>query len=130
MHASLCPNQRVKYFWLVKKKSIECRSHKTFGKKKSFCAFVENIMDNIVLTFEWFLLTFLSARSNLVIISQKKNLTSNRSKPIGVLTRTKSSCSDERLPIGYSLPDFQLIWSNFLNRSLHFSLKLQTVLYP
>ena len=40
--------------------------------------------------------------------------TSNRSKPIGVLTRTKSFCRDDRLPISYSLPDFQLIWSNFL----------------
>ena len=47
--------------------------------------------------------------------------TSNRSKPIRVLTRTKCSCSDDRLPISYSLPDFQQIWSNFLNHSRHFT---------
>ena len=35
--------------------------------------------------------------------------TSNRSKPIRVLTRTKCSCSVDRLPISYSLPDFQQI---------------------
>ena len=42
---------------------------------------------------------------------------------MGVLTCTKSSCSDDRLPIGYLLPDFQLIWRNFLNRftSVHFT---------
>ena len=39
--------------------------------------------------------------------------TSNCSKTIGVLTRTKCSCSDDHLPIGYLLPDFQLIWNNF-----------------
>ena len=39
--------------------------------------------------------------------------TSNRSKPIRVSTRIKSSCSDERLPIGYPLPDFQPNRSNF-----------------
>ena len=39
--------------------------------------------------------------------------TSNCSKPIWVLTRTKCSCSDDNLPIGYSLPNFQQIWSNF-----------------
>ena len=39
--------------------------------------------------------------------------------PIRVLTRTKSSCSDDRLPLGYLLPDFQQIWRNFL-KSLHF----------
>ena len=71
------------------------------ANKKSLCAILENTMDNLVPTFARFLMTSLSARSNLVIISQKKNLTSNRSKPIRVLTRTKSSCSDERLPIGY-----------------------------
>ena len=91
--------------------------------KKSLCAIIEYIMDNLVQTFERLLMTYLSARSNLVIISQKKNPTSNRCKPIGVLTRTKSSCSDERLPISYSLPDFKLIWSKFLMNftSLHFT---------
>ena len=80
-------------------------------------------MENLGRTFERFLMTYLSARSNLVIISQKKNLTSNRSKPIGVLTRTKTSCSDERLPIGYLLRNFQPNQSNFLNRfsSLQFN---------
>ena len=108
-------------FGWLKKNQSSAVPIRLLANKKSFCAFVKNIMDNIVLTFEWFLLTSLSARSNLVIISQKKNLTSNRSKPIRVLTRTKSSCSDERLPIGYLLPDFQPNWSNFLNQSLHFS---------
>ena len=39
--------------------------------------------------------------------------TSNRSKPIRVLTRTDISCSDDHLPIGYLLRDFQPNWSNF-----------------
>ena len=39
------------------------------------------------------------------------------------MTRTKSSCSDERLPIGYSIRNFQPNRSNFLNRfsSVHFT---------
>ena len=44
---------------------------------------------------------------------------SNRSKPICVLTRTQSSCSDDRLPIGYLLPDFQPIWRNFFDSLFH-----------
>ena len=40
--------------------------------------------------------------------------TSNRSKPIGVLTRTKCSCSDDRLPISFLLSDFQPNRRNFL----------------
>ena len=43
--------------------------------------------------------------------------TLNRSKPIRVLTRTESSCSDDCPPIGYLLPDFQPIWRNFLIHS-------------
>ena len=77
------------------------------ANKKSLCAIFEYIMENLVRIFEGFLMTYLSTRLNLVIIYQKKNLTSNRSKPIGVLTSTKSSCSDERLPISYSLRNFQ-----------------------
>ena len=34
------------------------------------------------------------------------------SKPIPVLTLKKSPGTEDRLPIGYSLPDFQLIWNN------------------
>ena len=83
------------------------------ANKKSIYSIVENIMENLVLTFERFLMTSLGARSNIVIISQKKNLTSNRSKPIGLLTIIKASCSDERLPIGCLLPNFQQNWSNF-----------------
>ena len=64
-------------------------------------------------SFEQFLMTPLSARSILVNLSLKKKA-SNRPKTIGVFTRTKTSRSDERLPIGYSLPDFQLHRSNFL----------------
>ena len=60
-------------------------------------------------------MSHLSAKSNLVNFCSTKNLTSNGSKPIRVLMRTKSSCSDERLPKGYSLPDFQHNWSNFLS---------------
>ena len=45
--------------------------------------------------------------------------TSNRSKTIRVLTRTQSSCSDDRLPIGYLLPDFQPISRNFFASLFH-----------
>ena len=58
-------------------------------------------------------MTNVSARSNLVNFSPEKKLTSNRPKPIGVLTRTKSSHSDLRIPQGYLLPDFQPHRSNF-----------------
>ena len=58
-------------------------------------------------------MTNVSARSNLVNFSPEKKLTSNRPKPIGVLTRTKSSHSDLRIPLGYLLPDFQPHRSNF-----------------
>ena len=40
---------------------------------KSLCVIVEYIMENLVRTFERFLMTNLSARSNLVIIYQKKS---------------------------------------------------------
>ena len=57
-------------------------------------------------SFERFLMTPLSARSTLVNFTLTKNLTSNGCIPIGVLTRKKSSGSDDRLSIDYSLPDF------------------------
>ena len=60
-------------------------------------------------------MTFLRARSILVKFSLKKNLTSNGSKPIGILTHISLSYSDYRLPTGYSLQDFQPHQSNFLN---------------
>ena len=58
-------------------------------------------------------MTTSSVRSSLVNFCPKKKLTSNGSKPIRVLTRTKSSCSDERLTNAKALPDFQQIWRNF-----------------
>ena len=60
-------------------------------------------------------MTIWSVRSNLGNFCPKKNLTSNGSKPIGVLTRTNLSDSDLRLPLGYSLYDFQPHRSNFLS---------------
>ena len=57
-------------------------------------------------SFERFLMTPLSARSTLVNFTLTKNLTSNDCIPIRVLTRKKSSGSDDRLSIDYSLPDF------------------------
>ena len=58
-------------------------------------------------------MTTLSARSTLVNFTLTKKLTSNGSKPMGVLTRTECLCSDERLPISFLLCNFLLIWSNF-----------------
>ena len=81
--------------------------------EKLLCHILGNILDNVYPNLEWFSTTPLSARYILVVFFQTKNLTSNRSKPIGVLTRTKSSCSDERLPIGYLLRNFQPNRSNF-----------------
>ena len=62
-------------------------------------------------------MTISSVRSNFVNFSPKKNMPSNGSKPIKVLTRTKPSCSDDRLPIGFSRLDFQPILSNFVIHS-------------
>ena len=70
-------------------------------------------MDSPQPTFGRFLMTSESARLILENLSPEKNLTSNGCKPIRVLTCTKSSCSDDHLPIGYSLPDFQPHRSNF-----------------
>ena len=77
--------------------------------KKFSCQSVKNIMNKLWTSFKKFLMSHLSARSNLVNFCSTKNLTSNGSKPIRVLTRTKSSCSDDRLPLGYDIPDFELI---------------------
>ena len=65
-------------------------------------------------------MTISSVRSNLVNFCPKKNLTSNNSKPIGVLTNTNLSYSVMHLPLGYLLNDFKLHRSNFLIHSLHF----------
>ena len=64
-------------------------------------------------TYQWFLLTFLGGILNLVIFCQKKNQDSNGSKRISDLTCTKSSSSDDRLPVSYAFIDFLLIWSIF-----------------
>ena len=45
--------------------------------------------------------------SNLVIFFLKKNLTSNGSKPLGVLKTRNLWKRENREPIGYSVPDFQ-----------------------
>ena len=57
----------------------------------------------------------MSARSNLVNFSQKKNMTSNSSKPIGLLPKHLNLVSDDRLPNAYALPDFQPILSTFFD---------------
>ena len=57
----------------------------------------------------------MSARSNLVNFSQKKNMTSNSSKPIGLLREHLKLASDDRLPNAYALPDFQPILSTFFD---------------
>ena len=69
--------------------------------KKFFNQIVKNIMDKLWISFKQFLMSLLSARSNLVNCFLKKNLTSNGSKPLGVLTSWTSSCSDKCLPIDY-----------------------------
>ena len=58
-------------------------------------------------SFERFLMTPLSARSTLVNFTLTKNLTSNGSKPIGVLKTRILWKRENREPVGYSLPDFQ-----------------------
>ena len=91
--------------------------------KKFFSHILENITKSPQTTFERFLMTTSSARSILVNFSPKKNLTSNRSKPIRVLTRIWSSCSDDRLSNAYSLSEFQAHRSNFV---IHFFFSLST----
>ena len=60
-------------------------------------------------------MTCWSARSILANFCPKKKWSSNGSKPIGVLIRTKLLSSDLRLPISYLLPDFKPHCSNFLS---------------
>ena len=50
-----------------------------------------------------------SLRSERDVVAVATFPTSNRSNPTTVLTGTKSPHTDDCLPIGYSLPDFQLI---------------------
>ena len=50
-----------------------------------------------------------SLRSERDVVAVARFPTSNRSNPTTVLTGTKSPHTDDCLPIGYSLPDFQLI---------------------
>ena len=64
--------------------------------------------------------------ANLEQLQNRDFAISNRSKPICVLTRTKSLYMLDSLPIGYHLPDFQLIWSNFKIEIF----QLQTALNP
>ena len=77
--------------------------------KNSFKILYTHTLSYSLPSFERFLMTPLSARSTLVKFTLTKNLTSNDCIPIGVLTRKKSSGSDDRLSIDYSLPDFYLI---------------------
>ena len=72
--------------------------------------------------FHIYIYIYIPRIGNLIYVCRTKFHTSNRCKPVRVLTRTKCSCSDDRLPIGYLLLNFQLIWSSFLN---HFSLTRQ-----
>ena len=51
--------------------------------------------------------------ANLEQLQNRDFAISNRSKPIWVLTRTKCSCSDDRLSIGYSLSDFSRFEATF-----------------
>ena len=54
-----------------------------------------------------------AVRSERDVVAVRDSTTSNRPKPIAVLTCKTSPRTDERLLIGYSLPDFWLIWNNF-----------------
>ena len=86
---------------------------KFWRTQKQFNVLSTHTLSYLMPTFEWFLMTNVSARSILVNLSLEKKLTSNRPKPIGVLTRTECSCSDDRLPLGYLLPDFKPHRSSF-----------------
>ena len=110
---SLPLNWKWDFFWSVKKIQSSGFPIGVLTNLKFFFHIVGGITESPQRTFEQFLMTTTSARSILVNLSPKKNLTSNRSKPIRVLTRISSSCSDDRLPNAYSLLDFQTIWSNF-----------------
>ena len=57
--------------------------------------------------------TITQTKSERDVVAVRDFLASICSKSIGVLTGAKCSRSDDRLPIGNFLPDFQQIWSNF-----------------
>ena len=67
-----------------------------------------------MISFKQFPMSHLSARSNLVNCCLIKNWTSYGYKPIRVLTRWTISCSDDRLLLGYSLPQYKPHRSTFL----------------
>ena len=53
------------------------------------------------------------ANPSFLKVGRNGDPTSNCSKPVRVLTRTKSSYTLDHPSIDYLLPDFQTIWSNF-----------------
>ena len=99
----------VFFFRSVKKIQLSGTPIRVLKNQKFLYHILSNTMESLWTNFEVFSMTHLRARYNLVDFFEKKNLTSNGSKPIRVLTRTKSSCSDVRLPLSYPLPDFQQI---------------------
>ena len=103
---SLPLNWRWDFFWSGKKLHLIIVSIWLLEKNKFFSHIVENIIGILLETFERFLMNNSEVRLNLLNFCPKKNLTSNRSKPIRVLARIWSSCSDDRLPNAYSLHDF------------------------
>ena len=54
-----------------------------------------------------------NVRSERDVVAVRDFPTSNHFKTIPFFTCRKSPRVDDHLPIGYSLPDFQLIWNNF-----------------
>ena len=66
-----------------------------------------------------------SLRSERDIVAVREFPSSSRSKPITVFTCRKSPYTDDRLPIGYSPPDFQLIWNNFKIEILQLQIALK-----
>ena len=74
-------------------------------KKIFFYNTIRNIMDDLLSSFEPFLITNTSGRSDLVTFSPKKILTSNGCKPIGVLSAQFSFDARKGMPIAYNSRD-------------------------
>ena len=85
----------VFFFRSVKKIQLSGTPIGVLTNQKFLYHILGNTMESLWTNFEVFSMTHLRARYNLVDFFEKKNLTSNGSKPTRVLTRTKSSCSDK-----------------------------------
>ena len=90
----------VFFFRSVKKIQLSGTPIRVLTNQKFLYHILSNTMESLWTNFEVFSMTHLRARYNLVDFFEKKNLTSNGSKPLGVLKTRNLWKRENCLPIG------------------------------